>query len=70
MAASKFYAKSSTLWGIFIAALPDLQDTVTMIGAAEVVAPQYAPIVRMVGLAIAVIGRWTASAPLRATVKK
>lgn len=70
MSGSKFIAKSVTFWGLFTAALPDLQDAITTIGAAEVVPPQYAPIVRMVGLAIALIGRFAAKKDLHIVAPK
>lgn len=61
---SKSPLKSKTILGLIIAALPDLLSTVETIGESGLIPPQYAPVVRAVGLALAFVGRWTARLPI------
>ncbi len=56
--------QSKTLIGLVIAALPDLLTTIETIGEVGIIPPQYAPVVRAVGIALAFIGRWTARLPI------
>jgi hypothetical protein len=60
---------SKTVIGIVIAALPDVANWLAEIEGAGVIPEKYAPLVRTIGLGLAVIGRWTARLPLGFNLK-
>jgi len=60
---------SKTMIGIMLAALPDLADWLAQVEGAGVIPEKYAPLVRAVGLSLAVIGRWGAKIPLGISFK-
>jgi hypothetical protein len=60
----KFLLKSKTILGLIVAALPDLLSFVSQAESSGLIPDEYAPVVRSVGLVLALIGRWTAKLPL------
>lgn len=62
-------AISKTLFGILIAWLPDIADYLSEVEGAGVIPEKYAPLVRAVGLTLAVVGRWGAKIPLGFSAK-
>jgi hypothetical protein len=60
----KFVLKSKTILGVVIAALPDITDYLAQAEGSGLIPEKYQPTVRAVGLALAVVGRWTAKLPL------
>jgi len=60
---------SKTMWGLLIAFVPDAINLIDKLIDTGIIPPEYAPIVRTVGLAIAAIGRWGARTPLSFNLK-
>lgn len=61
--------KSKTVIGLIIALAPDVVDLIEKAEGTGLIPHEYAPLIRSVGLALALLGRWTAKLPLGLSFK-
>lgn len=69
MVETKSPISSKTIWGLLIALAPDVVNLIEQAEGTGLIPPEYAPLVRTVGLALAFVGRWTAKLPLGLNLK-
>lgn len=60
---------SKTIWGLVIALAPDVVELIEKAEGTGLIPHEYAPLVRSIGLALALVGRWTAKLPLGFSLK-
>ncbi len=61
---SKSPLKSKTVLGLIIALAPDLVEALEKADQGGLVPAEVAPVIRVIGLALAFMGRWGARLPL------
>lgn len=66
---TKSAISSKTIWGLVIALAPDVVSLIEKAEGTGLIPPEYAPLIRTVGLALALVGRWTAKIPLGINLK-
>lgn len=61
--------KSKTVIGLIVALAPDIVQLIERAEGTGLIPPEYAPVIRSIGLALALVGRWTAKLPLGFSLK-
>lgn len=67
---SKFFLKSTTIWGAIIAAIPSVVNQLDQIAALPIIPPKYAAIITISGATLAAVGRFMAKVPVTLTPPK